>query len=47
MRGHELTHREREALKLIADGNSTKELAVAMGVSIKTVELTAGTSWRS
>jgi len=33
-----LTDREREALQLIAEGKSTKEVADALGVSVKTVE---------
>jgi DNA-binding NarL/FixJ family response regulator len=33
-----LTAREREVLKLLAEGNSVKECAVALNVSAKTVE---------
>jgi DNA-binding NarL/FixJ family response regulator len=33
-----LTNREREILQLIAEGESTKEIAFKLGVSIKTVE---------
>lgn len=33
-----LTDREREALQLLAEGKSTKEIADAMGVSVKTIE---------
>ena len=33
-----LTNREREILQLIAEGESTKEIAFKIGVSIKTVE---------
>src|ERR1051326_2500340 len=33
-----LTPREREILKLLAEGNSVKELAVILGLSVKTVE---------
>jgi len=33
-----LTDREREALQLIAEGRSTKDVADALGVSVKTVE---------
>lgn len=34
----QLTHREREVLQLIAEGNSSKEVATLVGVSLKTVE---------
>lgn len=33
-----LTGRQREVLQMIAEGKSTKEIAFAMGVSIKTIE---------
>lgn len=33
-----LTHREREVVQLIAEGKSNKEVAVTLGLSIKTVE---------
>lgn len=33
-----LTHREREVLQLLAEGKSTKQIALALGVSSKTVE---------
>lgn len=33
-----LTARQREVLQMIAEGKSTKEIAFAMGVSIKTIE---------
>ena len=33
-----LTPREREILKLLAEGNSVKEIAVLLGLSIKTIE---------
>jgi DNA-binding NarL/FixJ family response regulator len=33
-----LTGREREILKLLAEGNSVKEIAVLLGLSVKTVE---------
>jgi DNA-binding NarL/FixJ family response regulator len=33
-----LTDREREALQLLAEGKSTKEIADALGVSVKTIE---------
>jgi DNA-binding NarL/FixJ family response regulator len=41
MRGHSieaLTPREREVLQLLAEGNSTKEIATALGLREKTVE---------
>jgi DNA-binding NarL/FixJ family response regulator len=34
----QLTPRQREVLKMIAEGHSTKEIAYRMGVSVKTVE---------
>lgn len=34
----EVTHREREVIQLLAEGKSNKESAVALGVSVKTVE---------
>jgi DNA-binding NarL/FixJ family response regulator len=36
--GSLLSNREREVLQLIAEGQSTKEIAFALGVSGKTVE---------
>jgi DNA-binding NarL/FixJ family response regulator len=33
-----LTTREREVLKLLAEGNSVKDIAVSLGLSVKTVE---------
>ena len=36
--GTDLTTREREVLQLIAEGNSTKEIAASLHVSVKTVE---------
>jgi two-component system, NarL family, response regulator NreC len=33
-----LTPREREILKLLAEGNSVKEIAVSLGLSVKTIE---------
>lgn len=33
-----LTSREREVLQLIAEGNTTKEIAALLGVSVKTIE---------
>jgi len=37
-RSSTLTPREREILKLLAEGNSVKEIAVILGLSVKTVE---------
>jgi two-component system response regulator NreC len=34
----ELTHREREVLKLIAEGNPNKKIARKLGISVRTVE---------
>jgi DNA-binding NarL/FixJ family response regulator len=34
----DVTAREREVLQLVADGLSTKEIAAALGVSVKTIE---------
>ena len=34
----QLTPRQRETLQLVAEGYSTKEIAFALGVSVKTVE---------
>jgi DNA-binding NarL/FixJ family response regulator len=34
----EITHREREVIQLLAEGRSNKESAVALGVSVKTIE---------
>lgn len=36
--GEVLTSREREVVQLLAEGKSTKEVAVALGVSVKTAE---------
>ncbi|MGA8065977.1 MAG: LuxR C-terminal-related transcriptional regulator, partial [Terriglobales bacterium] len=33
-----LTLREREVMKLLAEGNTVKKAAAALGVSVKTVE---------
>jgi two-component system, NarL family, response regulator NreC len=38
MRRHLLTAREREVLRLLAEGNSAKKLAALLGLSSKTVE---------
>ncbi len=38
VRGATLTPREREVVKMIAEGNSVKEIAQLLGLSIKTVE---------
>src|SRR5947209_10052415 len=35
---HRLTAREREIIQLIAEGKSSKEIAVALGLSVKTAE---------
>lgn len=37
-RGATLTPREREVVKMIAEGNSVKEIAILLGLSVKTVE---------
>ena len=37
-RGETLTRREREILKFIAEGNSVKEVASALNLSVKTIE---------
>jgi two-component system, NarL family, response regulator NreC len=37
-RGATLTPREREVVKMIAEGNSVKEIAALLGLSIKTIE---------
>jgi two-component system response regulator NreC len=37
-RGSKLTPREREVIKMLAEGNSVKEIASLLGLSIKTVE---------
>ena len=33
-----LTSRQREVLQLVAEGNSSKEVAVALNISVKTAE---------
>ncbi|MSU45975.1 MAG: response regulator transcription factor [Lacunisphaera sp.] len=48
-----LTHREREILKLVAESNSTKEIAQKLGISVKTVDnhrtnlMHTATLWKS
>jgi DNA-binding NarL/FixJ family response regulator len=37
-RGSTLTPREREVVKMIAEGNSVKEIASLLGLSVKTIE---------
>lgn len=37
-RGRRLTNREREVAQLVASGRSTKEAALALGLSVKTVD---------
>lgn len=37
-RGASLTPREREVVKMIAEGNSVKEIAMMLGLSVKTIE---------
>ena len=37
-RSSTLTPREREVVKMIAEGNSVKEIATLLGLSVKTVE---------
>ena len=36
--GHELTQREREILRLLADGLSNKDVAAKLGISVRTAE---------
>jgi DNA-binding NarL/FixJ family response regulator len=38
LRRNALTLREREVMKLLAEGNTVKKTAAALGVSVKTVE---------
>jgi DNA-binding NarL/FixJ family response regulator len=38
MRRNSLTIREREVMKLLAEGNTVKQAAAVLGVSLKTVE---------
>lgn len=38
VRAHELTPREKEIVRLLADGSSNKEIALALGISIRTAE---------
>jgi len=35
---HDLTNREREIVQLLAEGKSNKDVAIALGISVKTVE---------
>jgi len=35
---HDLTSREREIVQLVAEGKSTKEVALTLGISVKTAE---------
>ncbi len=37
-----LTPRQREVLQLVAEGNSTKQIAKKLGISVKTVEMNRG-----
>ena len=37
-RGSTLTPREREVIKMLAEGNSVRQIAAILGLSIKTVE---------
>ena len=36
--GERLTTRQREVLQLIAEGNSTKQIAAKLGIGVKTIE---------
>jgi DNA-binding NarL/FixJ family response regulator len=38
MFGARLTSRQREVLQLVAEGKTTKEIAFALNISVKTVE---------
>jgi len=38
MRRNTLTEREREVMKLLAEGNRVREVAALLGLSVKTVE---------
>ena len=38
LRGKPLTKREKEALKLIADGKTTREIGKGMGITLRTAE---------
>jgi DNA-binding NarL/FixJ family response regulator len=46
-RSNSLTDRQREVLQLLAEGRSNKEIAVILGVSIKTVEFHRGQMMRT
>jgi DNA-binding NarL/FixJ family response regulator len=37
-RGSTLTPREREVIKMLAEGNSVRQIAAILGLSIKTIE---------
>jgi DNA-binding NarL/FixJ family response regulator len=39
LKGRPLTRREREVLKMLAEGNSVKEIACDLNLSVKTVEI--------
>jgi len=43
---HLLTSREREIVQLIAEGGSNQKIALALGISVKTVETHRSTSMR-
>jgi DNA-binding NarL/FixJ family response regulator len=43
---HGLTGREREVVRLIAEGNSSKRVALMLGISLKTVETHRSTAMR-
>ncbi len=35
---HRLSSRERQVIRLVAEGRSNKEMAIALGISVRTVE---------